>query len=165
LPEPRSAWREPMLYLVVALPATVVVAGFVTLGLAMRDGGADSVPSQVRRTAQVQVEDGSIDRRAATLGLEAVLRRDADTGALTLSLRSPLPLDDGQLQLQLLHPARAAGDRELTLVRSGEAWYGRIEPVDHACNVRLESIAGDWRLSGRLPADAHEARLRPAVSR
>jgi hypothetical protein len=154
-----------MLWLVVALPATVVIAGFVTLGLAMRDGGADSVPSQVRRTAQVQVEDGSIDQRAAELGLEAVLRRDADTGAVTLSLQARQPLEDGQLQLQLLHPAQAAADRELTLVRSGEAWYGRVDPVDHAWNVRLESIAGDWRLSGRLPADADEARLRPAISR
>lgn len=36
-PTPTRAWREPWMWLVLGLPATVVVAGFVTLFIAASD--------------------------------------------------------------------------------------------------------------------------------
>ena len=145
----------------------MVIAGFATLALAMRDGGADSTPSEVRRTAQIQVEDTSAEQRAAAMGMEGRMERDAQTGALTLTLTltAQVAVDESQLQLRLLHPSRAAQDRTVLLARAGTTWHGRIEPAAHAWNLRLEPQDGRWRLAGRLAVDATEASLRPAVSR
>ena len=40
----RPAWREPMVWLVTALPAAVLVAGISTLVIAIRAGGDDALP-------------------------------------------------------------------------------------------------------------------------
>ena len=161
----RSAWREPMFWLVVALPAGAVCAGFATLALALHEGGADASAAQVRRTAQIQVEDLASDRRAADLGLAAEMRLDARTGALTLSFGAGPPANEAELELQLLHPTRAAADRVQPLVRSGAHWFGRIEPDSpHAWNLRLTPADGSWRLHGRLAAGAQRANLLPSVA-
>lgn len=52
----RPAWREPMLWLVLALPLAVLVAGALTVRAAIDSGPLDSAPG-VRRTGQVQVQD------------------------------------------------------------------------------------------------------------
>ena len=69
---PPGRWyREPMVWLLVALPLASVVA---TLAL-LRIGGAgpplDAVPDDVRRSAQVQQADLAPDERALALGLSA----------------------------------------------------------------------------------------------
>ena len=82
-----SAWRQPLLWLVLALPAATVVAGFTTLGLAAA-GPDTSGDAAVKRTAQAQVEDLAPDLAALLRGLELfVLHPHADLG---LELRAPL---------------------------------------------------------------------------
>lgn len=52
---PRSAWREPMLWLVIGIPAATILAGLTTLAIAA--GGPEMArASGVRVTAQIQVE-------------------------------------------------------------------------------------------------------------
>jgi hypothetical protein len=55
-PKPASAWREPMVWLVVGGPAAVIVASFITLGLAIRhpDPPLDLRVSPQRAAEQVQ---------------------------------------------------------------------------------------------------------------
>jgi hypothetical protein len=157
---PRPALHEPMLWLVWGLPALVVIAGIATLVIALRAGGADAVPAEVRRTAQIQVEDLQADREAQRLGLRAELRRDAATGAVQLRLEGAVPPADPQLRLRLRHPAQAGRDRELRLVRAANAWHGRLEP-DGAQAWNLVPLDARWRLSGRLAHDATAAALQP----
>jgi hypothetical protein len=164
-PAPRSAWREPMLWLVWGLPLLVVLAGFATLALALRAGGADPVSAEVRRTAQIQVEDLAADRAALALGLQASFELDRDTGAATLRLQGPEASRAPRLRLRLTHPTRAADDRSLPLVRAGEAWVGRLPAAagGHDWNLELVPEAGGWRLAGRLARGANAARLRPRL--
>ncbi|MCI1728928.1 MAG: FixH family protein [Chiayiivirga sp.] len=161
---PRHALREPMVWLVVALPLAAVIAGITTLVLALRSGGADAVPAEVRRTAQIQVEDVAADQRALRDGLSASLVVDRQTGALELRL-SPAPTPTPvQLQLHLAHPQRADADLELRLVQSGAGWHGRIEPRRaHAWNLRLMPADSSWRLVGRIEPDASQVELHPAL--
>lgn len=166
---PRPWFREPLVWLVIGLPAMVVVAGVWTLVVAARAGGADSVPDTVRRTAQVQQADLGPDREAARLGLEAELAVDASSGALQVALRGPAA--DAQpalLWLELRHPVRAE-DQRLPLSRAGEAWRGRLpaaggDGIAHDWILRLGPEDGAWRLAGRLEAEAAAATLRPAVA-
>lgn len=159
----RSPWREPMLWLVVALPAAVVVAGIATLVIAIRAGGSDAIPDEVRRTAQIQVADLGADARAQALGLSALVRVDGDALEV-LPVSGALPRD-AVLTLRLRHPTRAAGDRELVLQPSVLGWR-----VDHTLerghDWRLELVPADrsWRLRGRLPAGLLAARVSPALA-
>lgn len=158
------AWREPMVWLVWGLPTLVVVAGFVTLFLAIRAGGADAIPWSVRRTAQIQVEDLRADAQAQALGLAGELALASDTGALSLRLQgTAAPGLTPQLRLTLSHPLDASADQHILLSRSGEVWVGRL-PVGasagHAWNVQVEALNGDWRLRGRLEV-GQGARLLP----
>jgi hypothetical protein len=153
-----------MLWLVWGLPALVVVAGLATLAIAIRSGGADAVTSEVRRTAQIQVEDLGADREALRLGLNGELQRTRDTGALRLVLADAAAGDAVRLQLRLRHPSHAAHDREVPLVRGDGAWLGRLDAApDQAWNLELQPPDGRWRLSGRLEADAAAASLRPRL--
>lgn len=165
--EARAAWREPMLWLVVVLPAVVVVAAIVTLVLAIRSGGSDAVPVEVRRTAQIQVANLDADREALRLGLRGELLLDAGTGAvqLTLQARTQAPVGGERLALEMAHPQAAAADLSIPLVRSGSQWLGRV-PLDgaHAWNLALAPEDGAWRLVGRLPAGAARATLAPALA-
>ena len=80
LPPAPPAWREPMVWLVVGGPAAVVVASFLTLGLALRhpDPPLDLHVSAARAAddaAPADVRAGSGDPVPALLG-----RNHAATG-------------------------------------------------------------------------------------
>ena len=54
----RPAWKEPMVWLVAAIPAASVVASVALLVSAARSSGNDdAVADRVQRTAQIQVAD------------------------------------------------------------------------------------------------------------
>lgn len=157
----RPWYREPMLALVIGLPAAAVVAGFTTLGLAL---GGDSGDHRVRRVAQTQTADLAPDHAAARLALGAGLVLD-DTGAVALRFGDPVP-SESVLRLELRHSTVASRDRALRLVRAGEGLYvGRLESAraPGAYNVELAPEDVDWRLVGRLEAQSTQVRLEPAL--
>jgi hypothetical protein len=162
----RPWFREPMLWLVLGLPAAAVIAGFATLFIAVNNGSSDSVRDRVQRTAQVQTADISADLAAEQLGLSGVLERTADTGALSLRVEGTA-LEAARLQLVMSHPTDAAADLEVRLVRNDGRWIGRL-PDPAAKNDWLLSVAPEgaaWRLRGRLRAGATEAALVPDIAR
>ncbi len=160
----RAWFREPMMWLVLALPASVVVAGFVTLAIAIRSGGDDAVRDPGSRVGKAQTADLGPERSAARLGLQARLVLSADTEAVELRAEAG-EFDRDSLTLVLTHPLDAAGDLSLNLIRADESRFvGRLHiPRDHAWNLILEPDDGQWRLQGRLPHGALSADLAPAV--
>lgn len=154
------AWCEPVFWLVVGLPVLGVVAGVGVVVAAVRSGGSDALTADVRRTAQIQVEDTRADEEALRRGLSARLAFDGD-GRIDLQLRGA---DEAiALRLQLLHPARAEFDRQTAMQRDADGrWHARLDGLaDHAWTLRLESADHAWRLAGRLPAGVREAELAP----
>lgn len=74
-PAPRAWWRERMMWLVVGGPATVVLASFVTLGMAIRH------PDPVIETQQRVSADSAADGpQAAALAPAIAARNHAATG-------------------------------------------------------------------------------------
>lgn len=170
-----SHWRNPMLWLIVGLPAAVVVAGFATLAIAIESGGSDAIPDAVRRTAQIQTTELGPDERAAALKLSAVLSvHSGDSGhALELLPATGAFIDNGSaqsrrlraqpLRLLLQHPTRAAEDRELRLLPTANGW--RVaSTLDGSHDWRLQVLpeGGAWRLHARLPAGQRGVLLTPA---
>ncbi|MES2859082.1 MAG: FixH family protein [Pseudomonadota bacterium] len=159
----RPAWREPMVWLVVAIPAASVVASFALLFAAARSSGNnDLVADPVQRTAQIQTADLGPDSRAARLRLAALLRIDgADVEVLPLTGNFDAA---APLVLALRHPTDAARDRSLVLqpaTTSGWRIPARIASGND-WNLQLGPADGSWRLQGRLPRAQRSARLDPA---
>lgn len=159
-----SPWRQPVVWLVVALVAASVVGGIVMVRVAGSGGPMDAVPDEVSRTGQVQQAELGPDARASALNLSAVLRVDAKQGIVELI---PVTGDfdrTAPLQLALHHPLREAGDRTLELVPAGNGWRAPLElDGSHDWNLQLGPADGAWRLRGRLPRGQQAAHLRPAV--
>ena len=162
-PERRSAWREPMVWLVAAIPAAAVATTFALLYVAARSSGNnDAVADPVRRTAQVQVADLGPDAVARQRDLSAVLRADAHGIEV-------LPVDgefdrEAKLVLALHHPAQAGADRRIELTPTATGWRSAERPqLGHDWNVQLGPEDGRWRLTGRWPAGQQATYLRPAL--
>ena len=160
---PPGRWyREPMVWLLVALPLASVVA---TLAL-LRIGGAgpplDAVPDDVRRSAQIQQADLAPDERALALGLSAParLRRD-DAGGMALSIDARA-LPAGETALHLVHPLVAGRDRVLSLRREGDTLVADGFDPSVAWRLRLVPASGEWRLVARWdPARTGDATADP----
>ncbi len=163
---PHRPWyREPMLWLVIALPAAVIVAGVSTIAIAVSAGGSDAVSDQVRRTAQIQIADLAAEQAALERGIGAELRIDHDTGALHVALNQQADAPAATLELQLNHPIDAAQDRQVTLVRSGDGWLGRFDgDLQHDWDLSLMPADREWRLRGRIRGGQPSAELRAPLA-
>ena len=158
----RPPWREPMVWLIAALPLASVIAGIWLLVVAVRSGGADTVADPVQRTAQIQVSDLGPDERAQQLQLTAIVR--VGTGLVEV-LPVTGDFDHGApLRIALRHPTLANADRELLLQPTELGWRGKIDlDGSHAWNLQVTADDGAWRLRGRLPTGQLAAHLKPAI--
>ena len=147
LPWYRQFWP----WVLIGLPATVVVAGLTTVWIAA--SGADSlVVDDYYKDGLAINQRLDKEQRARELGLEAVL--EYSEGALEVSLDGA----DGPaaLSLALYHPLDSQRDRQLQLPRissrlyrarvelpGGGRWHWQIEPlgVNEADGWRLQ---GEW---------------------
>lgn len=156
-----SRWRNPMLWLVVGLPAASVVAGIGLVVVASRHSGDNSI-DRVRRTAQIQVADLGPDATAQQGRFSAVLRAD---GATLEVLPVTGAFDRARpLQVKLLHPTESAQDRDVLLQPTETGWRLPVEvDLSHDWNVQLAPADGRWRILGRLPKGQQAVLLRPAL--
>ena len=163
-PAKQSVWyREPMMWLIIGLPLAIVIAGIGMLIVAIRSNGTDSFPVQVRRTAQIQVEDLASDRAAIAMDLKGHLYVDPETKAIRLELDN-VPTEVMQVQLDMIHPAREMGDVHQKLVRSGDAFLGRLDVETlQVWSVQVRALDGAWRIYGRFEPGAESTYLQPAL--
>lgn len=162
--KPRSPWREPMVWLLVALPLSAVIAAFALLyAAAHSSGNNDMVADPVQQTGQIQVSDLGPDTVAQQRQLSAVLHVDArgiDVIPVSGDFDRRAPL-----RLSLRHPARAASDRALSLQPSADGWHAAttLEP-GHDWIVQLSPSDNAWRIEGRLPKQQRAVRLAPRLA-
>ena len=153
--------RNPVLWLVLAIPAATIVAGVWTLVVASGNSAVDADPDPVRRTAQVQVASIEADAEAASRGLGATLAIEGDTALLRLDQatgpRAP--------SLQLVHPLESSLDRQLGLQPDPQGWRtdGPVAAT-HVWQLRLVADDGSWRLVGRYHPGDTEITLAPAIA-
>lgn len=166
---PSSPWRQPVVWLVVALVAAAVAGGITMVVIAGGDGAVDAVPDPVRRIAQVQVADLGPDERARREGLSAIARIDAKGGFVeVLPVRGRFDRA-AALRLQLRHPVRSSEDVSLSLQPGETGWRAEADAAllagsaAHDWKLQLSDASGRWRLRGRLPKGQQAAHLEPAL--
>lgn len=153
-----------MVWLLVALPLSAVVAAFGLLyAAAHSSGNNDMVADPVQQTGQIQVSDLGPDTVAQQRQLSAVLHVGAggiDVLPVTGDFDRHAPL-----RLSLRHPARAASDRLLALQPSPDGWHVAT-PLDpgHDWIAQLTPSDGAWRIEGRLPKQQRAVRLAPRLA-
>lgn len=154
-----------MVWLIIALPLSAVVAGIITLMIAIRSGSTDAVPDVVKRTAQIQESDMDADRHAIELGLRGELLLEPQSGAITVRLLGLTVPDNNTLTLKLLHAGRASADQEIRLIRANDAWRGRADGLaGQVWNVEVVGEQAAWRLGGRLDLESTRSELQPMLS-
>jgi hypothetical protein len=160
---PTPWYREPWPWILMSGPFIVIVAGFVTLALAMSSSDglvADDYYKQglaINRTIER-------DARARALGARASLRFNEERTRVQVSLAASVPPPD-TLQLVLLHPTRAGEDRNVTLHEASPGVYEASLEAPRRGNwhVRLSDAQGRWRLGGEWSTGAARLDLEPAA--
>lgn len=154
--------RNPMVWLMIGLPLAAVVAGIATLVIAIRSGGSDAIPEDVRRTAQIQTVELGADEAAAQRKLSAVF--SVDEGRVAVLVATGEFDRSKPLTLLLQHPIEAAKDVTLTLQPDARGWSAEHAlDASHDWRLRLNDAGETWRLRGRLPAGQRGTLLRPSL--
>jgi hypothetical protein len=164
-PAPARPWyREPFVWLLIAIPLTAVIVGFVGLALAIRsDDGMveDDYYRQGKEINRVLARD----RAAADKGLEGrvELHDPQRQIQIRLTARAEATIPDS-VELKFLHATRAGIDRTLILPRQPDGLYRAPLPDLAPGHWNAQLAAQDWRLVGSLyvPGDRHLI-LRPAT--
>ncbi|MBI2306567.1 MAG: FixH family protein [Rhodocyclales bacterium] len=160
-------YREPWPWILMAGPAIVVVAGFVTAWLAVRSSDGlveDDYYKQGLAVNQRQARD----IEAAGLGLSAELV----AGASGLDLRLFLAAHERfvapeSVLLKVVHPTRAGADQNVVMKRDAAGFYvGRLAvPLKGRWHVLLEDEEHKWRIAGEWNSgEQAAARLTAAVT-
>jgi hypothetical protein len=147
--EPKSIWwKEPMVWLVLGLPATAVVAAVSTYFIAAQ--GQDSLVTMEFHDEGMYMERiTQREDKAAALGINAQLAVSGDRLQLSLAGRMDRAPDD--LQLTLEHPARAEKDFQVHLTQVNPRTY--IAPMPAMGSGKryliLEPPDKAWRITGQ----------------
>ncbi len=147
---PAPWYREPFVWLLIAFPATAVVAGFITLGLAIQSDDGVVEDDYYRKGKEIN-RVLARDQAAAKLGLESALELNAARHELTLHLsakrETKLP---PAVEIRFLHATRAGLDRNLIVPRNGDGSYRAPLPELAPGHWNVQLAAHDWRLTGSL---------------
>jgi hypothetical protein len=158
--KPTPAWHEPLVWLVFGIPALTVVAGLITVWIAVQRADSNVAEDYYKRGLAI---NRSLDResRAQALELVAEVWLLADR-SLTIRLSGKVSPPDS-IVLTLTHPVHAEQDRRLVLQRSTDGLYraGPAPIASVAWDLAIESQ--DWRMSARHLRLADGARLRIAA--
>ena len=160
--QPAPWYRNRWFWLVATPPIAAVIGGLLTVLIAVRNADSLVVEGYARIGRAFDV-DQSRDRRARELGVTATLRLDRANGLVELTVRG-VPAQ--RLELKLIHPTDAAGDRRLGLAPVDAGADGRYvgtlsDPDAVRRTVEIASPGQGWRLRGELPAGATQAHLAP----
>ena len=162
LPSSAAWYREPWPWILMAGPAAVVVAGLVTLYLALTHPDALVVDNYYKEGLGInRVLERDDAARRAGYRARVLIGEDGTRVRIHLSAASALP---ERLRLRMFHPTQASLDREAVLAATQSGWYeGDIAAAAAPrWRVELEDAERGWRLTGEWrPSDGGAFALEP----
>lgn len=153
---PGPWYREPMVWLVIAIPMSAVVMGtfMLVVSIATWDGlVADDYDKRGREINQIL----SRDRVAARANVRADVEFDLESRRLVIRLEGERVVVARPVELRFLHPTRAGLDRSVSLPVAGDSAVEAPLPPLGAGNWIVQIGNLQWRLVGsvRLPEQRH----------
>ena len=132
-------YRQPWVWLLIALPMSAVIGGMITIYLAVTSSDGLVVDDYYKRGKTINLELAR-DRAAAHYQLSALFQIDSQGGQITVTLDSRDHLQPRHIRLLLLHPTRAGNDQVVLLVAGrGGCLQRRRQP---GCTRQLACTAG-----------------------
>ena len=173
-PHPLPWYREPLVWMVLAIPATAVIGGVVMLALANATWDGLVADDYYRQGMEIN-RSLARDAEAARLGLRATLTFPAPgivearlAGAPHLAgTHDTAASDETRLDLRFAHATRADADVRVRLVHgAGGAWRGVLPPLPSG-KWYAELGNEHWRLAAPvwMPPAAGGLVLRAPASR
>ena len=149
----RPWYRQFWPWFLIALPASAVIGGLITIFVAVENRDGLVVDDYYKEGLAINVQLDR-ERRAAELGLAARVRHDPAQRQLEVFLEgAPAVLAElDRLELWLAHPTRANKDRHIQMARVAPGHYvSELRAMAPGrWHLILSSPEGDWRLTGRL---------------
>lgn len=149
-------WKEPMVWLIIALPLTAVIASLITVVIASRN--ADTlVQGDYQKEGLSLHQHTERDLRAEQLGVSAHIQRQ--DGNLRVELRGRLEPAPQRILVLLAHPTQAAKDVVIPLGQLEGSVYTGKAPDLRGVNWQVQLEPGDqsWRLAGRWDSTSGDA--------
>jgi len=149
----RPWYHEPFVWMIIAFPAAAVLAGFVTLYLAVNSDDGLVVDDYYKHGLEI---NRLLEREqaAAKLGLNMTLDIDAEQQVLLLSLSAHPGFEyPPRLNGVLAHATRQGLDVTLDLQRVGDESYRAVNVALPEGRWYLEVGTDDWRLTKRIATE------------
>jgi hypothetical protein len=142
----RPWYKEPWPWIVMAPPAAAVLAGGVTLWLAL--AGADGLVAEDYYRQGLAINRVlAREARARELGIRAEVALEG--GVLRVRLEGAAP---EALSVHLAHRTRAGYDRRLRLARVAEHYESALPPMaPGGWRISIEDPRGAWRIAREAP--------------
>ena len=157
-PVSKPWFREPWPWILMAGPAIVVVAGFVTAWLAVRSNDGLVEDDYYKKGLAVSQRIAR-DQEATGLGLsgELMLGSAADVRLLLNAKQAGMVSDS--VVLRIIHPTRAGSDQTIVLKQDASGFYaGRFaSPISGRWHVQVEDQQKRWRLAAEWNIDRQPA--------
>ncbi len=149
-PASRPWRREPFVWMVIAFPAAAVLAGIVTIYLAVVSDDGLVVDDYYKHGLEInRLLDREREAVHAGLAMDVVLA--ADTGAMLITLAAkPGFVYPPEIHGLLAHATRAGLDQTLRLLRVGDTMYRATDIVLPPGQWYVDIGTRDWRLTQRI---------------
>lgn len=144
-------YRQRWPWLLMLGPAVVVVAGFVTLWLAVTSNDGLVADDYYKRGLAInQVLSRKAEARAQNTRAQVMFSPSGERVRVVLTAERP----PAALAMRLVHPTRAGLDQEITLKAAGSGVYeGSLAPAGTGrLRILLEDDEGRWQVSGDWPS-------------
>lgn len=145
-----KAWhQEPMVWMVIAIPASAVLMGFVILTLAIGSYDGIVVDDYYEQGLRINRVLGR-DQAARKAGMYATLGIDRVNSQLTLNLMSGHMKHPGTFELLMSHSTRAGNDQKIRFRQVDSITFAA--PMPKLAPGRWYLVLGNakWRLVGTL---------------
>jgi len=139
-------FKQPLVWLVISIPATSVVLGITLLTLAINTDDSLVIDDYYKHGKQIN-KLLARDQYAASLGLSGALVLNKQKNIIQVTLHSKLKIQEKNLTLRFLHATRNKQDRTLTLKpgKTSQQFEASLPPLRNGkWYVQLESRR--WRL-------------------
>mgnify|MGYP001051331652 CR=1 FL=1 len=157
-------YRQFWPWFIIALPASVVVAGLITVYIAFANRDA-TVDDDYYREGLAINQSLAGQQRAADWDLQARVQFDHQAGSVVVELTSSKPLGatGSSIELKLQHPILAERDIAITLGAlpdSDHRYQGELSvPLQDNYYLRLTGEQSLWRLDGQINFSYGDSRL------
>src|SRR5574338_159380 len=144
---PLPWYRQPWPWFLMALPAVAVIAGGVTLWLAVSTSDGLVVDDYYKQGLAIQ-QTMARSQRAADLGLQAKVRLQADGFEVHLTARQADALPE-RIRVTFSHPTRVGLDQTMILEGARGSFAGSHKILlSGRWDIQIEDEPRTWRLNG-----------------